>query len=199
MKYCLGSVVICKCCLWTWAPCHHGKENYFQVYPHIVPDNITEALCQPTLSRSWVMQQNNDPKTQVNWLQCIFMEKKKFKTWSFSVTLDKSQDLLWRPEYRNAWRGKKLMSQYIMMIPDCVKFWLKFEDIFKDIWWYAVWRALVIFFFVPADSGFSAALHKLSLTLGQPFIWFFSMLCLKSPGCRHFFTTVIQCSLNFLR
>lgn len=73
-----------------------------------------------------------------------------------------------------------------MMIQDCVKFWLKFEDIFKDIWWYAVWSALVIVFFVPADSGFSAALHKLSLTLGQPFIWFFSMLCLKSPGCSQF-------------
>lgn len=93
-----------------------------------------------------------------------------------------------------------------MMIQDCVKFWLKFEDIFKDIWWYAVWSALVIVFFVPADSGFSAALHKLSLTLGQPFIWFFSMLCLKSPGCSQFisflnifFTTIIQCSLNFLR
>lgn len=91
-----------------------------------------------------------------------------------------------------------------MMIQDCVKFWLKFEDIFKDIWWYAVWSALVIVFFVPADSGFSAALHKLSLTLGQPFIWFFSMLCLKSPGCSQFisflnifFTTIIQCSLNF--
>lgn len=76
VKYCVGSVMICKCCLWTWAPCHHGKENNFQVYPHILPDNITEALCQLMLSRSWVMQQNNDPKTQVNWLQCIFMEKK---------------------------------------------------------------------------------------------------------------------------
>lgn len=143
--------MICKCCLWTWAPCHHGRENYFQVYPHILPDNITEALCQLTLSRSWVMQQNNDPKTQVNWLQCIFM-KKKFKTWSFSVTLDKSQDLLCRPEYRNILHfkvhegGKKLMSQYIIMIPDCVKFWLKFEDIFKDIWWYAVRSALVYVF-----------------------------------------------------
>lgn len=54
-------------------PLANEGKRHSQVYQNILQDNVRVAVCQLMLSRSWVMQPDNDPKHQIktttDWLQ----------------------------------------------------------------------------------------------------------------------------------
>jgi hypothetical protein len=61
------------CCLRAWtAAIIDGKINS-QVYQYILQENLRQSVCQLKLNRSWVMQQENNPKhrskSTIEWLQ----------------------------------------------------------------------------------------------------------------------------------
>lgn len=66
------------CCFRAWTTCLiKGKVNS-HVYEDIVHNNIRVAVWQLKLSRSWMTQQDNDPKYQIKSLT-VWLQKKKRK------------------------------------------------------------------------------------------------------------------------
>jgi hypothetical protein len=72
-------------CLRIWATCLNieGTMNY-SLYQRILQENVRTSVWKLKLKRSWVMQQDNDPKYTWKWL-------KKIKNWSFGITWSKSR------------------------------------------------------------------------------------------------------------
>jgi hypothetical protein len=69
--------LVLLCCLRT--ACHHQRKNY----QDILQENVRLSVCQLKLNRSWVMQQDNNPKHRSNQQQNGFNRKDAF--WSGPV------------------------------------------------------------------------------------------------------------------
>ena len=70
------------CCLRAWIACYHWQKNEFPCLSrHFAGECRRLPVHQLKLNRSWVMQQDNNPNTEVNQQQNGF-NRRKYAFWS---------------------------------------------------------------------------------------------------------------------
>ena len=97
VKYGGGSIMVWGCFA-TSGPGHlaiiAGKITS-QVYQDILQENVRLSVCQLKLNRSWVMQQDNDPNTEVNQQNSFNRRKYAFRSGPVRVLTSTRFKMLW--------------------------------------------------------------------------------------------------------